>query len=219
MTNHTVLKDRHRAIRAQMNPALNLRVHRALSWLHRAEQCTDDADGRFIFLWIAFNVAYAQELPREQRLSEQDAFKAFLDKLQALDKTKSLDALVWKEFSGPIRVLLDNPYVFESFWDFHRGLITEPQWKERLAKGKQIAAILLAKGNTVELLALIFQRIYTLRNQLIHGGATWNGSVNRQQIQDCVNIMGKLVPVVIGIMLESGDTIWGEGCYPVIDAI
>ena len=32
-----------------------------LSWLHRAEQCEDE-DGRFIFLWIAFNAAYAQDL-------------------------------------------------------------------------------------------------------------------------------------------------------------
>jgi hypothetical protein len=37
-------------------------------------------------------------------------------------------------------------------------------------------------------------RIYTLRNPLIHGEATWNSSVNREQMRDCVNLMGKLVP-------------------------
>ena len=113
-------------------------------------------------------------------------------------------------------MLLDNPYVFESFWEFHRGNLPEPEWKERLAKGKKTAAILLTKGNTPELLGLLFQRIYTLRNQLMHGGATWNGSVNRAQIQDCVNVMGKLVPVVIDIMLNSPDTLWGDACYPVV---
>lgn len=37
---------------------LRLRAHRALSWLDRTEQA-DDLDGSFIFLWIAFNAAYA----------------------------------------------------------------------------------------------------------------------------------------------------------------
>jgi hypothetical protein len=29
---------------------------------HRAEPCQNDLDGQFIFLWVAFNAAYAQEL-------------------------------------------------------------------------------------------------------------------------------------------------------------
>lgn len=214
---HATLKQRHRATREGMPQALNLRIHRALSWLQRAAQC-DDPDACFIFLWIAFNAAYAQEIPQHLRLSEQDNFAAFLRKLHGLDSHKKLDDLVWNTFSGPIRVLLDNPYVFESFWSFQRGDIDEVTWQERQAAGKRKAAILLAKGHTPELLALVFQRIYTLRNQLVHGGATWNSQINRAQVQDCTNIMGKLVPVVIDLMMSNPDTIWGEACYPVTTA-
>lgn len=213
---HATLKERHRRIRDGMPEALNLRIHRSLSWLQRAAQCSDDADGRFVFLWIAFNAAYAHEIPQGQRLSEQEAFRAFLQKLHRLDAEKQLAALVWKEFSGPIRVLLDNPYVFESFWDFHRGELSEEQWQERFTKGKRRAHRLLEANDTPELLALVFQRIYTLRNQLVHGGATWNSQINRAQVQDCANIMGKLVPVVIDLMMSSPDTIWGDACYPVV---
>ena len=39
---------------------MGLRVHRAISWIGRAEVCGTDADAKFIFLWIAFNAAYAQ---------------------------------------------------------------------------------------------------------------------------------------------------------------
>ena len=215
MQSHTELKERHRATRQSMSAGLNTRIHRALSWLHRAEQC-EDSDGQFVFLWIAFNAAYAQDIPQHLRLSEQDSFREFLLKLHLLDKGKLLDDLTWREFSGPIRVLLDNPYVFESFWEFHRGNLTEIEWKERLAKGKKTAAILLAKGNTPELLRLVFHRIYTLRNQLMHGGATWNSQVNRAQLQDCVNLLGKLVPVVIELMLNNPDEMWGDACYPVV---
>lgn len=217
LATYQALKERQRALRSHGLPAsLNLRVHRALSWLHRAAQC-DDEDGRFVFLWIAFNAAYAQEIPQSLRLSQQETFREFLGKLHRLDHEKKLNALVWQEFSGPIRILLNNPYVFESFWDYHRGTLSQAQWEAKLARGKQKAAELLAQGDTPQLLGLVFQRIYTLRNQVLHGGATWNSQVNRAQLKDCVNLMGKLVPVVIDLMLSSPDTLWGEACYPVVD--
>jgi hypothetical protein len=51
---YATLKARHRRERERWPEGpLTLRVHRALSWLNRAEQC-DDPDGRFVFLWIAF---------------------------------------------------------------------------------------------------------------------------------------------------------------------
>jgi len=53
------LKARQRAERERYPPNLGLRVHRALSWLGRAEQLVEDVDARFVFLWIAFNAAYA----------------------------------------------------------------------------------------------------------------------------------------------------------------
>ena len=76
MSDFAPLRERHRSLRDGMPLALNLRVHRALSWLQRAEQCSD-ADGRFVFLWIAFNAAYAQEMPHNARLSEHENFREF----------------------------------------------------------------------------------------------------------------------------------------------
>lgn len=191
-------------------PNLRLRVHRALSWLDRAEQA-DDLDGRFIFLGVAFNAAYATEIDERQRLSEQETFKAFLEKLCSMDKSKRIDALVWQEFSGSIRVLLDNQYVFQSFWDHQSGKIDENTWENRFASGKKSTQLALASGNTPALLGVPFNRLYTLRNQLIHGSATWSGSVNREQMRDCTSLLGKLVPLIIELMMDSADTLWG-GC-------
>lgn len=47
-------------------------------------------------------------------------------------------------------------------------------------------------------------------------GATWNGRVNRDQLRDCCNLLGKLVPLIIQIMLDNPDTLWGDANYPVI---
>lgn len=212
---YQTLKQHHRQVRNGYPTNLNLRVHRALSWLNRAET-SDDDDGKFIFLWIAFNAAYATEIDESLRLSEQESFKAFLEKICALDTGKRIDALVWKEFSGSIRVLLDTPFVFQSFWDFHSGKITEADWSDRFEKGKRAAQLALAGGNTPVVLGIVFSRLYTLRNQLIHGGATWNGAVNRKQLRDCVSLLGKLVPLIIELMLDNPNTLWGDACYPVI---
>lgn len=110
----------------------------------------------------------------------------------------------WQEFSGSIRVLLDNPYVFQS------GKIDEVTWKNRFASGKRAAQQALASGNTPALLGVLFNCLYALRNQLIHGGATWNCSVNRDQLRDCTSLLSKLVPLLTELMMDSADTLWGR---------
>jgi hypothetical protein len=51
----------------------------------------------------------------------------------------------------------------------------------------------------------------------MHGGATWNSSVNRDQVRDCANLLGKIVPLIIEIMMDNVKTLWGDACYPVVD--
>lgn len=106
---HQALKARHRQEREGHHPNLTLRVHRALSWLNRVEHA-DDVDGRFIFLWIAFNAAYATDIDERYRLFEQSTFKAFLDKLCALDTTGSTPR---KLVPVIILLMLNNP---ETLW-------------------------------------------------------------------------------------------------------
>lgn len=210
-----VLKTRQRAERHNYSESLALRVHRALSWLKRAEMAEDN-DARFIFLWVSFNAAYAQEIDETRRIGEQEAFKQFLEKICYLDKEKRVDKLVWQEFSGSIRIMLDNQYLLQAFWDHQSGKISEEQWQEQLRKEKKIAQFALGCSNTATLLGVTFSRLYTLRNQLIHGGATWNSQVNRQQLKDCVGLLHKFVPLLIETMMDNPNTLWGEACYPVV---
>ena len=213
---HDTLKSRHRAVRDAHPDGLTLRIHRALSWLKRAEQA-EDMDGRFIFLWIAFNAAYAQEFDDAGRTSDKASFSAFLDKLCALDRRKALHGLIWNEFSASIRTLLENPYVFHPFWEYQRGRLDQADWEERFDRAKSLAKSALVSGNSSRLLGILFDRLYTLCNQLIHGGATWDGKVNRAQLRDCSRLLGKIVPVVIALMMDNPTELWGEAVYPVVD--
>ena len=74
---------------------------------------------------------------------------------------------------------------------------------------------LLAQRTDV-VLEIVFDRLYVLRNQLVHGGATWNSQVNRAQVRDGANILGELLPVIVDLMLDHPDSDFGEILYPVL---
>jgi len=209
------LKTTHQTVRKSLPDALNLRLHRAISWLQKAEQCDDD-DTRFITLWIAFNAAYSQELGLMQ-LSDSSKYRQFLDKIVSLDEQSSIQSQLWENFTQAIRVLLDNKYVYQPFWNHHNGIEGYDDWQERFNKSKQAAQISILNQDTAKVLNIIFERLYTLRNQIIHGGATWNSQTNRQQLKDATNILGQLVPIIINIMMNHPEQIWGEACYPVVE--
>jgi hypothetical protein len=210
------LKTRQREERHTYGEYLTVRVHRALSWLNKANECEDDSDSQVIFLWIAFNAAYANEISDQHRPASQKMFNDFLNRLSEMDGDNRLSSLVWSEFPNSIRVLLDNKYVFQPFWDHVNGKISEEDWTNHFLKAKSSASKALSNEDTSRVLAIVLSRIYTLRNQLIHGGATWNSHVNRDQIRDCSKILERLVPVVIEIMMDNPHELWGQPCYPVI---
>jgi hypothetical protein len=208
------LKLRQRELPLPDTHPLRVRLHRAISWLQRAGREHDDPDARFVFLWVALNAAYAQEFGSEQR--EREQLSAFFSRLVAADPHRCLHALLFGEFTGPIRTLIDNHFVFEPFWRALRTHDSSERWKEGFDAGKRKAMRALMDGDTATVLAIVCDRLYVLRNQLVHGGATWNSAVNRQQVRDGAAIMARLVPIVIELMLERPDDDWGAIGYPVV---
>lgn len=211
---YEVLKTRQRAERDQYPEAIGLRIHRALSWLHRAEQC-DDEDGRFIFLWIAFNAAYSNELG-DNKIAEGQQFNQFLKRLIELDKKKTLHQIIWQQYSGAVRLLLDNHFVYQPFWNHLNGQSGFENWQTHFSQAKKASQLALAANDTATVLNIVFSRLYTLRNQLVHGGATWNSKTNREQLRDANRILGDIVPTVIEILMDNTSAHWGEACYPVV---
>ena len=211
------LKAMHRDLRDGFPLSLSLRTHRALSWLQRAEQETDDDDACFVFLWIAFNAAYANDLHDRQRFTERKLLLGFLGRLIDADTEGNLYHAIWDNFSGSIRVLVNNQYVFQPFWDFQSGKVDEETWSSQFERSKVSVARAMSRMNTKKVMAVMFDRLYTLRNQLVHGGATWNSSVNRDQIADGVQILKMVVPLLILLMMQQPNQLWGDPCYPVVE--
>ena len=216
MLAHAALKQKHRDLREQFPESLSVRVHRALSWLDRAEQEVSDLDSQFIFLWISFNAAYAQEFEGIESFSQQDLLGGFIERIVDSDQNKLIYTLLWQQFSGPVRSLIDNQYVFRPYWDHLKGRLTEDEWKNSFSKAKQAANICLAENETAKLLQIVLARLYVLRNQILHGLATWNSKINRDQIRDGTAILERLIPIVINLMMDDPRRNWGDHAYPVM---
>ncbi|SUO97883.1 HEPN domain-containing protein [Suttonella ornithocola] len=195
------------------NDNLSLRLNRAESWLKKAENAEDE-DTRFIALWIAFNAAYACDVGIVA--GDKNHLRQFLTQIVALDEAHIIYDLIWQRFPKNIRVLLDNKYVFQPFWDFHNGKIQEKVWLEDFAAEKDKVKKALAQQDTDLVLFIIFDRIYTLHNQIIHGGASFSSSVNRPQVRDCSEILAIFVPLMIDIMKKNLQRDWGKPFYPLI---
>lgn len=208
------LKDRHRRIRDGQPEPLRVRIHRAISWLVRAERETDDPDARYIFLWIAFNAAYASEFGFEQ--AERLLVKQFIDKLLGLDTENKLHHALFSQFSGPIRTLVENKHVFEPFWRALREHDGSGAWEGSFVSSKKVAMRALMSKETGTLLSIVLDRLYVLRNQLVHGGATWGGMTNRAQVKDGAAILGTLVPIMLEVMMQAGGDDFDAIAYPVV---
>ena len=196
--------------------ALQLRIHRALNWIGRSEKEAEDDDAAFIFYWIVFNAVYAEDRQETEWTSERESFREYFGKIVGLDEDNVVYDAIWDRFSQEIRVFLDNRYVFEPFWKFHNGVPGYDEWERRFAGSQRMARYALARQDTAAILSILFDRLYVLRNQLIHGGATWRSSVNRDQVRGGRRIVAFLVPRFVQIMVANPQEPWGAPYYPVV---
>ena len=212
------LKEKQRRVRDTFPEEFGLKVHRALSWLERAEQevIREDFDAGFIFHWISFNAAYAGDLSGGDAPSERKAFREYFKLLMLADRRREIHGAIWEKFSGPIRVLLKNPYVFSAFWAAQANGSPDTVWRLEFDKSWNSVNNALVKQDTQKILEVVFDRLYVLRNQLVHGGATWKSSINREQVRDGGRIVGFLVPVFIDLMMDNPHAAWGRPQYPVV---
>ena len=212
-----MLKEKQREIRDTFSLPLTLRVHRALSWLRRAQPESEDRDVRFILLWIGFNAAYAADLERAVEGSERDRYREFFSALVRFDNKHRIYDMVWERFPHEIRQLLENRYVFSPFWRHQNGEPGFDDWEQRFSSAKRAVNAALAGHDTPMLLSILFDRLYVLRNQIVHGGATWNSAANRDQVRDGAALLGCLLPIFIDLMMDHPDEDWEMPNYPVVD--
>ncbi|MFT5609395.1 MAG: hypothetical protein ACI9PZ_003214 [Parvicella sp.] len=218
---YEALKQTLRAHRDDFTQVHSTRLHRSLSWLKAASEQlqNDNIDQAFINLWISFSACFYIE--------GEESIAPFIEKLVALDDNQRIYACLWNEYSGSVKALIKNPYVFAEFWQAQR---LKSEQKEGCAELKQATAEwrmsfdqssvealnCLGRKKVAPLFLIVLDRLYVLRNQVLQGGATYQSQVNREQVGDGVALLSSIMPIIISIMLNSNEEDWGEIAYPVI---
>lgn len=211
------------------------RMRRADSWLERSEKAASDREKartceeetgldceRFIFLWIAFNAAYGRELVDDADPGESERFSEFLKEVLRQDQESAIETILWSTYSGPVRILLNNQYVYGPFRDWIRGSGRGRDWRGRFERDKRAANGKLANSDVHGVLVAVFKRLYVLRNQIFHGGATFASGWGQDQVRDGSRIMAALVPRILEIMRadiekKPESAVWGRVAYPRIN--
>jgi hypothetical protein len=122
--------------------------------------------------------------------------------------------MLWHEYSGPVKALIKNPYVYAPFWAAQRGQCDD--WKIQFERSSVEALNYLSRKRIAELLSLTLDRLNVLHNQVLCGGATYQSRVNREQVETGVQLLMSLLPVMLEIMLVNPDEEWGELAYPIV---
>lgn len=190
-----------------------LKVHRALSWLKASEE-SNNTDMSFISLWISFNSLYGYENNNiKEYTPERLSFKKFFKNIIMYDYEQEISSKLWKHYSHLFRLFIDNKYVFSPFWSYQKGLISETEWKKQFEYNIHLSKLTLGHHDTATFLGLIFDRLYVLRNQIMHGGSTFDSSINREQLQLGYRVLAELLPTLIDILIENPEVYWGEPTY------
>lgn len=209
-----VLEEIFKSKKCEYTAAFNLRIQRALSWLKKAGQLDSDLDLKFSCLWVSFNAICAQNFVIAQ---DQPEFRQFLYNLYQADSERRIDYKIWEKMCQPIQRLLENPYIFQQFWDYKNHKISQSLWIDTFNSAKEEVDVCLQNKDTLAILALIFNRLNTLSNQFIHGGVTYNSSINRKQMQHGCQILSGLISAFIFILLENAPILdSGQPFYPVV---
>lgn len=188
-----------------------VRVHRALSWLKRAGEFSEDqAEARYLFLWIALNSLYSRwDNGANAPGFDSQAREAFLGKLCDRDQATLADTV--RGMRGLIKKLLENPYLSAAFWK-------QPDHPQAKAWATADAAHLdrhLKSGEICTVLVQAMHRLFIFRGQLVHGASSGGSRLNRGSLKYCLWALEKLVPVIIQLVIEHGDDDdWPDLCYP-----
>ncbi len=221
--NSEELKAKLRQVRDNMSNDHATRLHRAVSWFRCAERYSADDDICFITLWIALNSCYAikqneqheQHEQHEQykRYKERSEFKKFADILVQLDADADIYNCLWNNYSGFVRLLINNQYIFPPFWKSQ--IDGNEDWVRKFDGSKKQAIKALENSEVSVLLSIVFDRLYVLRNQLIHGGATYESKVNRDQVENGKRLLLEILPIIVTLMFDETQN-WGSIDFPVV---
>ena len=195
------------------------RLQRADSWIQAAAGLTPEQfHESFIFLYIAFNCLYGRRKYEGEETQIVEDLDAFISKILAMHEqdarqggTTLKNALAACRQDG--MVLIRDRFLVNQYW---RGTQPPAALQVKLNQEALGALEALADGDYREFLTLVFRRISVLRNQVMHGCATYGArSYGRASLSKALRVLRVLVPAFYELSRRYGhEQTWDPIPYP-----
>ena len=194
-----------------------IRWRRFESWNEQAIEHFNvtDFDTSFILNWIALNSLYSVHHETDaSEYRELNVLIPFLKKVCSLDANREIYDVFWTTYSDSIRGLVDSWYVYPKYWANEGGDPSAIDWQDQHEKTRLwIQRAIVRPENIDRVLVHVIRLLYVLRNQLVHGSATYGGSLNRSQVTLSAKLLHNLVPIVGRIFNANSKEDWGKPQY------
>jgi hypothetical protein len=194
--------------------SIRIRLHRCLSWMARIEDLEaadlDTDDAVLIYRWIALNALYGR-WNDERREPDADgwALDQFLKRIFERDHDGRLESVLL-EHKKLAESIVSDEHLNRHYW-------SEPgdSAAQRARSGIHRVRAAYREKRYRAVMDMTLDRIYLARCQLVHGGATYSGRLNRTGIRRCALMLGHLL-VAFGDVIIDGAwrDDWGGICYP-----
>ncbi len=207
---HKILSD------ADTHDSIRLRMHRAFSWLRKAFEfeVPKDADGQFLFSWIALNTMYAKwDSDLANREPEWQVREAFLKRMVKRDSRGRIQEVILGNRKHCDR-LLSEEHLINSYW----GNPTEDEARKARTKPRKVGKHYHDSDEVINVVLPLFKCITMLRSQLVHGMSTYGSSANRAVVEAGAKVVFDFTLTVLQVIAEDGlwedDESWKPVPYP-----
>ncbi len=200
-----------RILRDGANDDWIIRLHRAISWLERAEAvAASSQEAEFLFLWIAVSSLYGS-WSRETSFPMPDSATrpSFIKEVFTWDPEPFRDFV--ERNRKHIHLLIACKHLTMRFW----AAPEDPASGDVAAKDADKLDWEIGCGHVGWVLERLTDRIYVLRSQIVHGASTAGSYVNREIFTTSHYLLRQLVPLCVqAALLKGRDRKWPELCYP-----
>ncbi len=203
--------------KAHLYEEVRVRIHRALTWLEFSERCDirEDLDAKLIAQWIAF-AALISQWNKRTKSPEPDATatRLFIQQILQHDQDGLLQ-MVLETNDRAARSLFEDAYLAKHFQSRESWNSSKP----RHAGGKHFTTKstmqnIVEQAQFQPWLEAVLERVLFIRNQLVHGGSTYNSRLNRVAVRRASSLLEHLTACFMQILMEHGYTDdWGDLCF------
>jgi hypothetical protein len=198
---------------------LHDRVRRADSWIKASARLqSEQLHETFLFLYIAFNCLYGRRPYEGDETRIDEDLQIFFEKILELaehDRKGGGETLqgAIKASSKDGALLIRDRFLDTRYW---KRVLSVERLHDALKFDAKAALAQVAAGEYADFLFLTFKRISVLRNQVMHGCATYGpATAGRSSLAIAVRLMKALVPAFQILIRSHGQHVpWEPVPYP-----